>query len=63
MWRDPIVEEVRAAREKLAARWVKDQAGYRAHQKKVLEQWTGRVVSRAQLDKERLRTRGDSGRG
>lgn len=53
MLRDPIVEEVRAAREKLAARWARNPIGYRAHQKKVLEQWTGRVVSKAQLDKER----------
>ncbi|MHB1155559.1 MAG: hypothetical protein ACYC26_01840 [Phycisphaerales bacterium] len=53
MWQDPIVEEVRSAREKLAVKWAKDSVAWRAYQKRLLKQWPGRVVSKAQLDKER----------
>jgi len=52
-WRDPIVEEVRAEREKLAVKWAGDPAAWRTHQKQLLKQWRGRVVNKSQLIKER----------
>ena len=53
MSNDPIVEEVRAAREKLAAKWAQDPAGHRLHHEQLLIAWHGRVVTKAQLNKER----------
>ena len=57
MWKDPIVEEVRAARQKIA-----EQCGYDLHRilerdREVLKKWKGKVVTRKELLKSRRRVR------
>lgn len=60
MWKDPIVEEVRAIREKLTA-----EAGYdlrkmfkRYHEER--KSWKGKVVGKVQLQRQRTSSNGES---
>jgi len=53
MWKDPIVEEVRAIREKLAA-----ECGYDLHKmlerdREVLKHWQGKIARREELLKSK----------
>jgi hypothetical protein len=57
MWEDPIVREVRANRDKLAAKDGYDTGKMFQRQKRVLVRWKGRVLSKEQLDRERGKTR------
>jgi len=55
MWKDPIVAEVRAIREQIAA-----ECGYDFHKamerdKEILRHWKGKVVTMADLEKRRKR--------
>lgn len=52
MWKDPIVEETREAREKLAA-----EAGFDLHEmfnryREVQKNWKGKVVGKSQLNRQ-----------
>ena len=58
MWKDPIVEEVRAVREKIA-----EECGYNVQRilerdREVLKEWKGKVVTKRELRKSRRRTQG-----
>lgn len=44
MWKDPIVEEVRKTRERLAREWQNAPGGMPAAQRAVFDQWTGGKV-------------------
>ena len=44
MWKDPIVEEVRAIREKLWREWKASPGGIAQRQREIFDQWKGRKV-------------------
>ncbi|MBM4049934.1 MAG: hypothetical protein FJ279_32965 [Planctomycetes bacterium] len=60
MWKDPIVEEVRAARQKIAAECGYDLKKILERDREVLKQWKGKVVTKEELMKQRGRTRSAS---
>ena len=45
MWKDPIVEEVRAIREKLWREWKVSPGGITRRQREVFDQWKGKKVT------------------
>jgi len=46
MWKDPIVEEVRAIREQLWRKWKASPGGSAQQQREVFEQWKGKKVTK-----------------
>ena len=52
MWKDPIVEEVRAAREKIAAECGYDIRRILERGRRALKKWKGKVVTKEDLDTE-----------
>ena len=57
MWKDPIVEEVRKAREDLLAECHYDLAKLMRRSRRFLKGWKGKVVTKAELDKRRSAAR------
>jgi len=57
MWKDPIVEEVRKARQEIAAECDYDFKKMLQRERNILKNWKGKVVTKAQLDAERNRDR------
>ena len=53
MRKDPIVEEVRAAREKIAAECGYDFRKALARDREILRHWRGKVVTKEELDRSR----------
>jgi hypothetical protein len=53
MRKDPIVEEVRAAREKIAAECGYDFRKALARDREILRHWPGKVVTKEELDRSR----------
>lgn len=53
MWKDPIVEEVRANREKLAAESGNNPAKILEQERETLKHWQGNVVSKEDVVKGR----------
>ena len=57
MWKDPIVEEVRKAREEIFAECDYDLKKLFLRCREWQRQWKGRVVTKAELDRQRKRRR------
>jgi hypothetical protein len=57
MWKDPIVEEVRAIREKIFAECGYDIRKLIAREREILKRWKGKVVTKAELMRMRHRSR------
>ena len=55
MWKAPIVEEVRAIREKIFAECGYDIRKLIEREREILKRWKGKVVTKEQLMKERHR--------
>lgn len=60
MWKDPIVEEVRAARERIAAECGYDLKRILQRDADVLKRWKGKVVTKEELMKQRAAARSAS---
>jgi len=53
MWKDHIVEEVRKARQEIAAECDYDLEKMLQREREILKHWKGKVVTKAELDAER----------
>ena len=56
MVRDPIVEEIRKAREKIAAECNYDMHNILQRGHDILEGWPGKVTTKEELDRDRRRS-------
>jgi hypothetical protein len=57
MWKDPIVEEVRAIRKQIAAECDYDWRKILQRERETLKRWKGKVVTKQELMRERHKDR------
>jgi hypothetical protein len=55
MWKDPIVEEVRKARQEILAECDNDLGKLMERGRELLKHWKGKVVTKEELDRRRKR--------